>query len=208
MTINGSQCKCLLLDFRQVTKNIFVVFAIRFRVQSHIVDSSESQHCQLVLFVKPGFQFELRIGESRQEREVEHIKQELQIRLTYRYQIRGLFPDMPVGGERHFGCSEGSLYRVMLHISVAQLEIKNGTKCVSSISGESTSVEIDFTYQVGIKDSHRTAGCSLRTEVIDIGYFHSVQIKTVFRRRTTAHNQVVAVADRREGNSRIRLNNT
>jgi len=115
---------------------------------------------------------------------------------------------MPVGGERHFGCSEGSLYRVMLHISVAQLEIKNGTKCVSSISGESTSVEIDFTYQVGIKDSHRTAGCSLRTEVIDIGYFHSVQIKTVFRRRTTAHNQVVAVADRREGNSRIRLNNT
>ena len=121
MTINGSQCKCLLLDFRQVTKNIFVVFAIRFRVQSHIVDSSESQHCQLVLFVKPGFQFELRIGESRQEREVEHIKQELQIRLTYRYQIRGLFPDMPVGGERDFGCSEGSLYRVVLHISVAQL---------------------------------------------------------------------------------------
>ena len=174
MTINGSQCKCLLLDFRQVTKNIFVVFAIRFRVQSHIVDSSESQHCQLVLFVKPGFQFELRIGESRQEREVEHIKQELQIRLTYRYQIRGLFPDMPVGGERDFGCSEGSLYRVVLHISVAQLEIKNGTKCVSSISGESTGVEIDFTYQVGIEDSHRTTGGSLRTEVIDIGNFHSI----------------------------------
>lgn len=86
---------------------------------------------------------------------------------------------MPVGGERDFGCSEGSLYRVVLHISVAQLEIKNGTKCVSSISGESTGVEIDFTYQVGIEDSHRTTGGSLRTEVIDIGNFHSIQVETV-----------------------------
>ena len=96
----------------------------------------------------------------------------------------------------------------MLHVSVAQFEIKHGAKCVPSISGKSTGIEIYFTYQVGIKDSHRTAGCSLRAEVIDIGYFHSVQIETVFRRRPTAYNQVIAVADRREGNSRIRLNNT
>ena len=89
---------------------------------------------------------------------------------------------MPVGGERDFGCSEGSLYRVVLHISVAQLEIKNGTKCVSSISGESTGVEIDFTYQVGIEDSHRTTGGSLRTEVIDIGNFHSIQVETDFQK--------------------------
>ena len=61
---------------------------------------------------------------------------------------------------------------------------------------ESTGVEIDFTYQVGIEDSHRTTGGSLRTEVIDIGNFHSIQVETVFRRRTTAHNQVVAVSNR------------
>ena len=86
----------------------------------------------------------------------------------------------------------------MLHVAVAQFEIKHGAKRVSSVSGKSTCIEIYFTDQVGIKDSHRTAGCSLRAEVIDIGYFHSVQIETVFRRRTTAYNQVIAVAERRQ----------
>ena len=52
----------LLLDFRQVTKDIFIVLAFCFRIQSHIIDPSKSQYRQLVLFVKPGFQFELRIG--------------------------------------------------------------------------------------------------------------------------------------------------
>ena len=84
----------------------------------------------------------------------------------------------------------------MLHVSVAQFEIKHGAKRVSSVSGKSTCIEIYFTDQVGIENPHRTAGGSLCAEVIDIGNFHSVQIETVFRRRTTAHNQVVAVSNR------------
>ena len=59
---------------------------------------------------------------------------------------------------------------------------------------ESTGVEIDFTYQVGIEDTYGTTGSSLRAEMVDVGNFYSVQIETVFRRGTATYNQVVAVA--------------
>ena len=71
------EAKFIVKKSAKVTKDIFIVLAICFRVQSHIVDSSKPQYRQFVLLVEPGFQFELRIGESRQERQVEHIKQEL-----------------------------------------------------------------------------------------------------------------------------------
>ena len=45
----------------------------------------------------------------------------------------------------------------MLHVSVAQFEIKHGAKCVPSISGKSTGIEIYFTYQVGIINNTPTA---------------------------------------------------
>ena len=106
VAIYGPQCKRFLLNFWQIAKDIFVVFAVGFCIQSHIIDSAESQHSQFVLFVEPGFQFELCIGKSRQEREPQHIKQELQVGLTHGYQIGGLFPDVPVRGQGDFGGSE------------------------------------------------------------------------------------------------------
>ena len=86
------------------------------------------------------------------------------------------------------------LYRRAIRVSMGTVFQVPWT--FADVDWESTGVEIDFTYQVGIEDSHRTTGGSLRTEVIDIGNFHSIQVETVFRRRTTAHNQVIAVSNR------------
>ena len=138
----------------------------------------------------------MRIRKSRQKGQPEHIKQELQVGLTDGNQIGSLFAQMSVGGKGDFGSSESSFQGIAFHVPVAQFEVEHGTERISFVCREGSGIEVHFPYQVGIKDTYRTARCSLCAEMVDIRDLYSVQVKAVFGRRSAAYDQVVTVSYR------------
>src|SRR5574344_671544 len=93
----------------------------------------------------------------------------------------------------------------MVHISVAQFEVEYRTECIPPVGRERTAVKLHLAYQVSIDDAHGTTRSPLGTEVVDVGNFHTVQIKPVFRWRTASYYQVIAVSAGRKSHTRIRL---
>src|SRR5574344_2278393 len=100
---------------------------------------------------------------------------------------------MSVGRERCFRCTECCFQRILLQITVTQLEVEHRTHGITSFGREGACIEIDLTYQVSVDDANRSARRSLRAEMIDIRNLHSIEVETVFRRSTSTHTQVVSV---------------
>ena len=75
------------------------------------------------------------------------------------------------------------------------------------MSGKCSTIEFHITYQVGIYQSHRSSGSSLRTEMVDIWNLYSIKIESVFGWSTTTHNEVISISYRRKGHTGIVLYN-
>ena len=104
---------------------------------------------------------------------------------------------MSVGGKGDFGSSESSFQGICVPCPPSRnFEVEHGTERISFVCREGSGIEVHFPYQVGIKDTYRTARCSLCAEMVDIRDLYSVQVKAVFGRRSAAYDQVVTVSYR------------
>ena len=110
--------------------------------------------------------------------------------------------------ERNLRCPQSSFETVIGHISVPQAYIHYRTQCTSFIYRKCPCIKLDLAYQVGIKYAHRPTRSPLRCKMIDIRNLYPIHIKTIFRRRTSANNQIISISYRRKRDTRIRAHYT
>ena len=207
MLIRSPYGKRVLLDARQVAEQAFRVLTLFVGVQLHVVYAGQPEHRQFVVLGKPCLNLELPVDEIGQKRQADHLEQQLQIRLADGEEIGGAPPHMPRRAQRHLRSTEGCLEIVALGIAVAQPYVEHRAERPALVGRESAGIELHFAYEVGIEYAHRAARGPLRGKVIDVGYLDAVEEKAVLRRRTAAHDEVVAIADGRKRHSGVRADN-
>ena len=204
----GPDGEGLLADAGQVTQQVLGVFALLVEVEFHVVEARQPQYRQLVVLRKARLDLQLPVDVVRQERQADHLEQQLQVRLAQREEVGGFLADMAAPAQRHLRSPERRLESLFLGIPVPQPDVQHRAQRPGTVGRESPGVEIDLADQIGIEDAHGAARGALRGKVVDIGDFDAVQIELVFRRAAAAHDQVVAIAHGRERHAGVRTYDT
>ena len=195
--------KGLLPNPGQVAQQVFGILALLVEVEFHVVEARQPQHRQFVALRKTRLDLELSVDIVGQERQADHLEEQLQVGLPQRKEIGGFPADMSAAAQPDFRRSQRRLEGLLFGIPVPQPEIQHGTQRPGTVGRESPGIEADLADQVGIDDAHRTARGSLRGEMVDIGDLDAVHVEFVLRRASAAHDQVVAIAHGRERHAGI-----
>ena len=194
----GPDGEGLLADAGQVTQQVLGIFTLLVEVEFHVVEARQPQYRQLVVLRKARLDLQLPVDVVRQERQADHLEQQLQVRLAQREEVGGFLADMAAPAQRHLRSPERRLESLFLGIPVPQPDVQHRAQRPGTVGRESPGVEIDLADQIGIEDAHGAARGALRGKVVDIGDFDAVQIELVFRRAAAAYDQIVAIAHGRE----------
>ena len=71
------------------------------------------------------------------------------------------------------------------------MELHDAAEGIASRSGKGSGVEIHALDKVHVDHSHGSTAGALRREVVDVGNFDAVEVKTVFVGRTATNDNVV-----------------
>ena len=157
----------------------------------------------LVVLREAGLDLHLPVDVVRQEGQPQHLEEQLQVGLPEREEVGGPATDVAVAAHAHLRGAERRLEVLLLGVAVTQAEVQHGAQRPGAVGREGPRVEVDLAHEVGVDDAHRTARGALRGEVVDVRNLDAVHVELVLRRAAAAHDEVVAVAHGREGDTRV-----
>ena len=108
----------------------------------------------------------------------------------------------------YFRCPDYCLESLLVRITILQSDIHHRTQRSPSVGWKGSGIETDFPDQVRVQYADRSPGCSLGSEMIDVRNLDTIDEKGILRGASSPDYQIIAIADRRIGDTGIRTDDT